>query len=362
MKSPLLAVMFCVISGCAADASSSGTPDLPSPVAEPLPAGSSGGAPSGAAGAAAGNAGSPADPTAPTAGSMAPTTPPVAGSPAEPSAGAAAPAAGGAAAGAPPQASYEVLMSGEWTLEPGAESTRTCVKKLLTEDVYVSAIRPISPPGTHHSLLSMGQDPASDCTESVAEGLIYAAAAGTEGLLLPPGVAIKLPAGMTLKLGLHVFNASDAPLTGTSGLEILTLQASEVEHESQAVLVGPVPLLLPPKMNTVVKSTCTLTGQQTVFAVFPHMHEYGRHLKTTVVANGISKVIHDGAFEFGEQRQYPLELMTLNANDTITTECTFENTSDNWVEFGESTTTEMCISVVFAYPPVGTGICLGLPE
>jgi hypothetical protein len=254
-------------------------------------------------------------------------------------------------------------MSGEWSLEPGGESTRTCIKKALTEDVYVAAIRPISPPGTHHSLLSMGEDPASDCTESVAQGLIYAAAAGTEGLQLPAGVAIKLPAGHTLKLGLHVFNASDKTLTGTSGLEVVTLEADEVQHESQAVLVGPAPFLLQPQATQRLKSTCTLTGEQTVFAVFPHMHEYGRHLTTSVVTNGSPQVLYDGAFEFAEQRQYPLDQpLTLRANDTITTECTFENTSNNRVEFGESTTTEMCISVLFAYPAVGTGLCIGPPE
>jgi hypothetical protein len=364
MKKQLLPMFACLAVGCGASHSDPAAPaqtSAPSaaPTSDLTPAAQGGSAAVGGDGAAPANSGAGSAAAVVMAGRVAAPQPAGSGGPAAPPA-----AVGGAGAAAVPStAAYELLMSGDWTLQPGEESTRTCLKQTLTEDVYVSAIRPISPPGTHHSLLSMGEDPAADCTDSVVDGLIYAAAAGTEGLELPPGVAIKLPAGRTLKLGLHIFNATDNPLTGTSGLEVTTLAPSEVQHESQALVVGPAPFVIAPRTTQTVKSTCTLSGQQTVYAVFPHMHEYGRHLKTTVVASGNREVIHDAPFEFAEQRQYPLPaLLPLNANDTVSTECTFENNTDALVEFGESTITEMCISVLFAYPPVGTGLCVGLPE
>ena len=47
------------------------------------------------------------------------------------------------------------------------------------------------------------------------------------------GVAIKLRKGQQLLLNLHLFNLTDAPLTGTSGTEIITMPESEVVHEAE---------------------------------------------------------------------------------------------------------------------------------
>jgi hypothetical protein len=74
---------------------------------------------------------------------------------------------------------WERIIEGKWSLPPGGEEERGCYKKLLTEDVYVSAIRPVHPLGTHHTLLTLG-DEKSECTTAVVNGLIYAGAAPSE--------------------------------------------------------------------------------------------------------------------------------------------------------------------------------------
>jgi hypothetical protein len=257
---------------------------------------------------------------------------------------------------------YTRVIEGTWTLAPGTENPNFCVKKTLTEDIYVHAIRPVHPPGTHHTLVTLG-DADADCIASVAEGFVYAAGVGSEGITLPEGVALKLPAGETLHLGLHIYNTGTTELTGTSAMEILTMDAKDVKFESDSVLAGPVGFMLPPHQETTVKNDCQLSADQSVYALFPHMHQLGTHIKTTVTAGGVPNVLHDGPYLFNEQFQIPLDpILKLSAGDTITTECTYDNTSDKVVTFGESSDTEMCFSVLFRYPKQGSGICFSPPS
>ncbi len=247
---------------------------------------------------------------------------------------------------------------GNLTLGPGEENPRLCVKKEITEDTYVSAIRPVHPLGTHHTLVTLG-DASSDCTTAVVNGLLYAAGVGSDGFHLPPGVAIKLPKGKFLNLGLHIYNTSDTDLTGTSAIEIQTMKAEDVQYESEAVLSGPFDINIPPGQTT-IKDDCRVTTDQSVYVLFPHMHQHGTHFKTTFTMNGVPKVIHDGNYQFEEQYQIPLDpVMELHAGDTVTTECTYQNATEKTLTFGESSDTEMCFSVLFRYPAQGVGFCTG---
>jgi hypothetical protein len=254
---------------------------------------------------------------------------------------------------------YTRIIEGTWTLAPGTENPNFCVKQPITKDTYITAIRPVHPPGTHHTLLTVG-DENDNCTTAVLSGFIYAAGVGSEGLVLPKGVAMKIPAGKVLNLGLHIYNTTTEELTGTSAMEVVTMDEKDVEYESDSVLAGPLGFSLPPHEVTTVKSDCQLTSDQSAYALFPHMHQLGTHIKTTVTVGGVPDVLHDGDYKFNEQYQLPLDpVLKLSAGDTISTECTYENTTDHDVTFGESSDTEMCFSVVFRYPKQATGFCAG---
>jgi hypothetical protein len=133
--------------------------------------------------------------------------------------------------------------------------------------------------------------------------------------------------------------------------------ASEVEHEAEAVLVGPFDVQIPPGRHT-QSGECVLQQEQTVFAIFPHMHQYGTHFKATFVQGDEAHVVHDDAYFFEEQYQLPLEEpMLLTPGDRLVTECTWENTTNNTILFGESSDREMCFNVVFQYPARGQALC-----
>jgi hypothetical protein len=255
---------------------------------------------------------------------------------------------------------YTRIIQGSWSLDPGTENPNLCVKQMITEDTYIHAIRPVAPLGTHHTLMTIG-DPNDDCISSVATGFVYAAGIGTQGLTLPDGVALKLPAGKVLQLSLHIYNTGSTVLTGTSAMDVLTMDAKDVVNLADSMLAGPLSFSIPPEQVTTIKNDCQLTADQSAYALFPHMHQLGTHLKTTLTSGGVATVLHDGDYTFNEQVQLPLDpIVQLHSGDTVTTECTYQNTTDHAVSFGESSDTEMCFSVLFRYPAQdGLHVCGG---
>jgi Copper type II ascorbate-dependent monooxygenase, C-terminal domain len=253
---------------------------------------------------------------------------------------------------------YSLLAEGDWTLDPGTEEPDHCIKVPIKEDIYLSAIRPIAPLGTHHTFVALSDTADGPrCVSAVATGtLIYAAGLGSQGIVLPDGVAMKLPAGKVLNLSLHIYNPTTKVLTGRSGMEIKKIDPADVKYESQTTLAGPIGFTVPPG-RSVLTHECEIEEEQTAFVLFPHMHQLGRHLKTTITIGGVETVLHDDDFSFGDQPQIPIDPVTFAVGDRVRTECTYENDTGNTVNFGESSDTEMCFSVLFRYPQTSTSWC-----
>jgi hypothetical protein len=169
---------------------------------------------------------------------------------------------------------------------------------------------------------------------------------------------LKLPAGKSLGLQLHIFNTGDTQLSGTSGIEIKEVRASQVVHPANVFLPGPTNLNIPPNQISSQAGTCTISEPQTLFALFPHMHQLGTHIKTTIVQGGTNTVLHDADYDFSEQAFTPITPVTMAPGDQIVTECTWNNTTSAPVTWGQSSTDEMCFSIFYRWPAIGgDGFC-----
>jgi hypothetical protein len=188
-------------------------------------------------------------------------------------------------------------------------------------------------------------------------GMIYAAGVGSGELRMPKGVAMKLAAGQALVLNLHVYNATAAAMVGTSGIEIVRAKADEVTSEADLLISGPTNFALPPGQETTLTHTCAVSSDQTMFTLFPHMHQRGVRIKTEVTVGGNKMVLHDGDYQFEEQYFLPVGPIAFHAGDSITTECTYQNKGSTTVKFGESSDTEMCFSIIYRYPATGRVAC-----
>jgi hypothetical protein len=243
---------------------------------------------------------------------------------------------------------WQPLVKKTWSLAPGEEKTSDLTIESVDRDLYVGGMRPLAPAGTHHTLLYRGIE---------GTNMIYASGVGTGELVFPPGKGLKLTANTVLGLQLHIYNTSDGTMTGTSGVEVLELDPSTVTDEVDMFLPGPQELELPANETTTMSGSCTVTTPYQVFALFPHMHQYGTHFKTTLTVGGQERMLHDAAYDFERQTVETFEPIQLNVGDKINTECTWNNTTGNVIVDGESSDTEMCYSILYRFPRGNEEFC-----
>jgi len=322
--------------------------------------------------------GAPAAPGPAQGGTAAPAEPPPmvsggSGAPGTGMAGAAVPVAGSVAAGGAggqgagmagaggnpdvpnPDEGWEMIITADWEL-PANQEAYYCQRLTLKEDLYFNAIRAVNPQGTHHTAFTVESNPTrpdglSTCNSGgLAPQGIFGSGVGTDPVTYPEGVGMRLRAGQQLLLNLHVFNVTDQPLTGTSGTAVKKTTADKIQHVAESLLAGPALFSLP-MGRTSVSGTCTMTHDVTLFAVQPHMHQTGVHMKGVAHSSSAGDVmVHDGPFEFENQIVYEIAPLQMNQGDVIDIECTFDNMTDGPIGFGESSNDEMCFMVLHRYP------------
>jgi hypothetical protein len=166
---------------------------------------------------------------------------------------------------------------------------------------------------------------------------------------------MQVRAGQQLLLDLHLFNAGSETLKGRSGVLVKTMPDEQVKHVAEWILAGPISLSIPVG-HVVQRGQCTFSDSATVFSVGPHMHQLGVHMKVTAQrAQGGSSVLFDGPYSFDSQIKYPVDFVQVSAGDTVQLECTYENTTDHPVSWGQSTLDEMCFVGLQRYPVGASG-------
>ncbi len=256
---------------------------------------------------------------------------------------------------------WRTLIEGEWSLPSGTEGY-VCVVATMTEDVWVSAFRPIAPDGTHHTVLTKGAggpDGVFPCDVGTnGQNMIYGSGVGTDETVMPEGVAMRLATGDKLLLNLHLYNTSGDTITGVSGTQIRVADPDDIEFEAEGTLAGTLNIVIPPHSQGSASGTCTLPSAVNVFAVGPHMHKLGTHMTVTAQRQGApSVVMHDAPYTFEDQLGYPVSpQVALQAGDSVRVDCSYDNPTGNVVTFGDSSDQEMCFASLWVYPPPGVGL------
>jgi mono/diheme cytochrome c family protein len=181
-------------------------------------------------------------------------------------------------------------------------------------------------------------------------------APGATGDSFPDDVGLYMPKGKkSMALDMHYYNKNnDKPVYDRSGLEVCVTRKNR--RPKTATLYGLFGNANVPAKQRVENSTsCTVTGELHLMGVNPHMHHMGRHGHLSLQRGGTGpiEVLYDGPFSFEEQTMKTIEETVIKAGDVLTTKCTFENTTDRAVTFGEDTENEMCINWVRYYPKGG---------
>lgn len=252
------------------------------------------------------------------------------------------------------------LIGRDWMVPAGGELYK-CIGIQVDHDMYISEFRTSGPPGEHHTVLTVADQLGGlnhtqlgeyDCDVLTLDlQMLFASGVGTDTLAMPDGVALPVKAGQFLHLNLHLYNSSDAPISGHSGVEATLVDPVGPDKQAEMVFTGTFNVDVPPGQTVTTGGGCTFQKDATIFTYWPHMHQYATHHKVMVTAGGVTKSIHDEPFDFNEQTNYEIApMLVVRPGDSIRTECTYTNTGTQPIAWGDSSNAEMCFTGLYRYP------------
>ena len=208
--------------------------------------------------------------------------------------------------------------------------------------------------------------PVIDNAKVIHHFILYAAdgsfvngwAPGDEGITLPTGVGLIMPAG-NYRLEVHYNNTTGSMQMDQSGVEMCVAKAPR-PNAAAVHWLGSLGIAVPAHGMQTLNATCKPSiskGPVHLISVSPHMHRTGMHAKMVLNRmGGTPMVLHDAAFSFDDQQKYSLPEdgsavdVQVKAGDTITTTCTYSNDTNSLITFGTNTENEMCFFFTIAWP------------
>jgi hypothetical protein len=265
----------------------------------------------------------------------------------------------------PPPSGFVPLIGRSWSLKAGETDTYKCTRVTVPTDTYIAAYHADAPQGTHHTVLTISTttqpDGDYDCSAGALDyQMLFASGVGTDDLAFPSDVGFLIPAGSKLNLNLHLFDATDHALSGTTTIYIKPLPAAPAQI-AEMMFSGDIIKLysgIPSDGQAhTVTGGCAFSENATVIALWPHMHQTATHQKVVQTHNSTPTAILDDDYSFAEQKNYPENPMISVANgDRIDTTCTYVNNTGSTVMFGESSLDEMCFTGIYRFPAQNKGL------
>ncbi len=216
----------------------------------------------------------------------------------------------------------------------------------------------------HHILLFQSQGPTSyDGTPRICDNdfgdigwtVVYAWAPGGATLVLPPEAGFPQEGTTHYVVQVHYNNINHlAGEQDKTGFDLCTTDQLR-PNDADVFAFGSMKFTVPP--HATLDWSCKYTVDANlagvhVFSGFPHMHQIGLSISTTLApaqGGGPIDLGTDPNFNFDYQHWRPVDA-TLQAGDVATTRCVWQNPKDTAVKFGVNTEDEMCFGFSMYYP------------
>ncbi len=190
-------------------------------------------------------------------------------------------------------------------------------------------------------------------------------------LTLPERVAYTLDATQMVKLEMHYQNATDLPLDAAATIKFYAVDPATIDHEADILFIGSPDIDLAPGATSTLNQFFRVPtngnpnidlSASKIFAITGHTHQYGTSVKVRVApsATGPKTDVYDPSqFLWSEP---PTENHTpgfgVPTGGGFDFECTWTNTSNQRVGFGEGVNDEMCFFWAYYYPSQGSRVCV----
>jgi hypothetical protein len=261
-----------------------------------------------------------------------------------------------------------------------AEERTVCVVMPLAaaRDFVATDLHMSLSAGSHHAVAYRSTDTSpsptmTDCQPlgGVTGGtapLIIAQHDG-DALKLPSGIGLPLAATQMIKLELHAINTTHNPIDVNATFHVSGPDAGHATSLQPADLAfwGTMGINIGPHAT----ASTGIMYQQAIagthgFAVTTHQHHLGTDFKVWKSAGGhdvteSTPPLGDNTVWSDPNTFYFSPTLDFDGTNGLAYECTWNNTTDKAVGFGESALDEMCFLWMYYYPSRGFDTCLNTP-
>ena len=246
-----------------------------------------------------------------------------------------------------------------------------------SDDIFIERIEIVMRPGSHHFIAyTFGQnmpealypepfvyrDLRDEDGNYIQENMIQMAfhefGAGTQWPRMdyhfPPGISLRLNSSLGFDMNSHYVNFSDTTMIGEVYLNLHTLQPEQVVKEANILMMNNGNINLPPNQVTTLTQTFWIGDMYlepiSIFQLFSHAHQHMLEFRVFIEGGEQDGELVYVAFDW----EHPpiLELdppLYLELNQGLTIEATYNNWTDETLEFGFLSTDEMMILFGYYY-------------
>lgn len=269
-------------------------------------------------------------------------------------------------AGGQPDNTPHLNIAGDYTLQPG-EERYLCYTTRAPQDLEIALTKliPDHGEGTHHIFVAQTLVPEpegmSDCNVLIKSTWLPLYAAGVKGdpLTMPEGSGLQIVnKGQQILMQLHLQNPTSKPISARTSMRLNYVEAASLSKLAGIFGLDHRAISLPPNTDNVKSQMdCPASKDMDVFAIFPHMHKYGKKLVLSRGAKAGDEVLFDHEWLF-DQQPIVAKQMSIKANERIFLECEHRNDTSATIGWGESSDTEMCSAVMYYTPFDQLGGCI----
>jgi hypothetical protein len=275
---------------------------------------------------------------------------------------------------APPQ----VTVSFPSTVVPaGVEQTQCVVMRLgNAAPLHVGAIHNVLGDTSHHLILYRVSDtveqrtpfpckPFTDTLDPTRGSPLMVTQKKDDLLQLPAGVAYSLDANQMVRLEVHYINASSSPKTLSASTTMIPISVSDFRDEAGFLFIGNPDIKLPPRGESTLGPTFFQIPQELsgvkFFAMTGHEHQLGTNVRVAKATSDTDpgQMVYDvpGWLWSEPKTEVFASPFTVPDNGGFSFTCSWNNTTDQPVKFGESANDEMCFFWAYYYPSKGARVC-----
>jgi len=251
-------------------------------------------------------------------------------------------------------------------LEPFEEVERCWfIQADLNMPANVTSMRVVGRPGLHHSIIlktdSVFDEHIEDCfgiplsliynpTGLPEPMLITSTQVWDETLAFPPGVGMPIRGGQQLVVNFHYLNSTDEPAPAELWLNLEFAETGEVNEFAYGFIYGNIGGIdIPPQSRQSLTTTCNMP-KANLFSLTPHLHQKGSKFEAWLDRpDGMQPLVSDEGWFDPDTVSYSPSV-AMESSDDLRFTCTWDNDTDESVDFGETSKDEMCFVFGHYYP------------